>query len=133
MPLPNDALFTAADLGDWLHKSVVEDSVVMAERVVWGWLRPILGVTTRPTGADLSPELVAWALELGGIAYENPAGLTSKQIGPFQEQYSAERRAAILDEVATGGQPAAAAMAPRGRFPKASRYPDPADGCSRRW
>jgi len=127
MPLPDDALFTVADLGDWLHKPVTEPATVMAERVVWGWLRPILEATERP--AEQSAELFSWAIELGGIAHENPAGLSSKQIGPFQEQYSAERREEILAEVATGGQPAASALAPRGRFPKARRYPDPAERC----
>lgn len=129
MPLPGDALFNHADLGNWLHKPVTEDGATVAERVVWGWLRPILGVTSRPTGDARSAELLSWALELGGIAHENPAGLKAKQIGPFNEQYSWERRTAILDEVATGGQPAAAALAPRGRFPRPRRYPDPAERC----
>lgn len=120
------ALFTAAELGDWLGKPVTAARATVAERVVWGWLSPILGTETQP--APVPAALFSWALELGAIAHENPAGLTTKEIGPFREQYAAERRAEILDEVRgstlAGGD--GTALQPSGTFPEAPCYPDPA-------
>lgn len=120
-------LFTDEHLTRLLHKEVAIDDAVLVERVVWGWLRPILGWDERP--AEIPPELFAWALQLGAIAHENPAGLSAKTIGPFSVQYSEERRLAILDEVARSSLPtgpSATAHEPSGDFPPAACYPDPA-------
>lgn len=118
------ALFGADELTGWLGKPVGPERAATVEKVVWGWIKPILGVDERP---DVIPsEWFSWAIELGGIGHENPAGLTAKQIGPFNEQYSAERRKEILTEisntVAGGGSVAV--------FPDAVSYPDPARGPS---
>lgn len=117
-------LFTATDLSGLLRKTVTEASATLVEKVVWGWLKPILGSATRPN--PVPDELFSWAIELGAIAYENPSGLSRKQIGPFTEDYSAERRAEILAEVAGSSLAAAgrAPLAPRGSFPEAACYPD---------
>lgn len=126
--MPQTPLFTPSDLSSWLQKPVEDGTATVVEGVVWGWLRPLLDVDERP--ASPSPELSAAALELGGIAHENPAGLTIKEMGPFKEQYSAERRDEILAGVQSGfsvltGTPPAS----QGSFPTARAYPDPAERC----
>ena len=121
MPAPDHPLFTSNDLTAWLHKPVSSWDAEVVERVVWGWLSPVLGLDERP--ASLSDTQFAWAVELGAIAHENPAGLDSKSTGPFGEDYSTERRVAILDEAASGGQAGATAMKPRGSFPAAATFP----------
>lgn len=122
------ALFTAADLNALPDVSgVTADEGTMVERVVWGWLAPILGVTDRPD--PVTPQLFSWALELGIIFRENPAGLSAKEIGPFKEQYSSERRDEILRAAASGGSTAGAALRPVGSFPAARTYPDPVERC----
>lgn len=120
-------LFTESDLSDFLSKDISVDQAAVAERVVWGWLKPILGWADQP---DETPdELFSWALQLGAIACENPSGLSVKEIGPFRDEYSEERRLAILAEVRNSGlgdPAAAAANQPLGDFPDALPYPDPA-------
>jgi hypothetical protein len=120
-------LFTSDDLGSWLGSSVDPGRGEVVERVVWGWLRPILlEGAERP--ADVSPELFSWALELGAIAYENPAGLSSKQFGDVAEAYGGERRDEILEAVAGSsigiGALPGSSVHPRGSFPSARPYPD---------
>lgn len=120
-------LFTNDELTELIGKPVTEARAAMVERVVWGWLKPVLGWTEQPT--EIPDELFAWALQLGAIACENPTGLDAKTVGPFKEEYSEERRLAILDEVTrstlpTG--PGAAAHQPTGCFPEPACYPDPA-------
>lgn len=119
-------LFTATDLQALPGVSgVTETSATMAERIVWGWLRPILAVEQRPN--PVSDELFSWALELGAIAHENPTGMSSYQLGAERVGYSTERRVEILAEVADGGRPGhTTGGVPRGRFPQAPTYPDPA-------
>lgn len=119
-------LFTHGDLGSWLRSPVDPDHASAVERVVWGWLRPILGVTERP--ADPSPELVAWAIELGAIAYSNPDGLASYALESERTQYSSERRNELLASVANGGTAPTAPGAvapPRGCYPPINLSPDP--------
>jgi hypothetical protein len=100
----------------------------MVERVVWGWLKPLLELTERPD--PVSEQLFSWALELGIIFRANPEGLSAKEIGPFREQYSSERRDEILRVAAGGGTTApGAALKPSGSFPSARAYPDPAERC----
>lgn len=123
IPAPDLRLFTAVDLTDWLGETVAEDRAASVESVVWGWLKTPLGLDTRPS--DVSEQVFSWAIELGGIAHENPAGLDSKTIGPFAEQYSSERREEILAIVGTGS-PLGTPPRPRGSFPPARSYPDPA-------
>lgn len=109
-------LFTAADLNALPGISgVTDEQATMVERIVWGWLRPVLGVQDRPD--SISPELFSWAIELGAIAQENPAGLSSYQLGQERYGYSSERRAEILAGAAGGGQASTGAPAPLGSFP----------------
>lgn len=131
MPIPapdGDLLFTRAELTSWLGKPISDERAVLAEAIVWGWVQPILGWSSRPTPTP--PALYSAAVGLGAIALENPSGLTRKQIGPFSEDYSVERREEILDELRNSGLPtgeAAGVHQPMGDFPPAKCYPDPAE------
>lgn len=121
---PDAALFEAGDLSEWIGKTITADRGQVLERVVWGWLKPRLGLEERPT--PVPAEVFSWAIELGAIAHENPAGLSGKQLGSNSRQYSAERRGEILDEAEaySGG----GSGAPMGTFPDPLPYPDPAEG-----
>lgn len=118
------ALFDAQDLEDFLGgRRVPTDTAETAERVVWGWLKPVLGLTERPT--EISDELFAAAVELGSIAVSNPAGLSYEyDANDVRRGYQGKRRAEILDELRTTAA-ANAGRRPRGRFPKAPTWPDP--------
>lgn len=118
-------LFEPSELGDYLQKQVSTAAAVTAERVAWGWLKPILKLSERPD--TVSEELFSWAIELGAIAHENPAGLESWWLGDERQVFSAERRRELLQEIADGGIPGSSA-APRGSFPDPKAWPDPA-GC----
>lgn len=124
--MPQTPLFNAADLGAWLRQDVTDDAASVVERVVWGWLRPVLKVEERPSAP--SDELVSWAIELGAIAYANPEGLSEYGLESETSKYSSERRDEILQNAAGGGAlPEGTAAAPRGSFPAARCYPDPAE------
>lgn len=116
-------LFTQSDLADFLRKPVSAEAAASAEKVVWGWLRPVLGLTDRPT--PVTPEVFSWAIELGAIAYENPSGLTYYELGDERSGYSASRRAEILAEVGASDVSAVALGAPVGSFPDPYAWPDP--------
>lgn len=122
-------LFTADDLNALPEISGVTDAEATAvEAVVWGWLQPLLNVEDRPD--PVSAKLFSWALELGAIYRTNPAGLDEQKRGPFEEQYSSERRAEILRAVLGGGTTAPGTPpTPVGSFPSARAYPDPAERC----
>jgi hypothetical protein len=130
MPTTNP-LFGASDLSSWLRQPVTDDAADVVERVVWGWLKPLLasqGVTERPT--DPSDELKAWAIELGAIAYANPEGLDAYSLESESSKYSSDRRDQLLELAASGGTATpGVALAPKGSFPSARPYPDPAERC----
>lgn len=127
MPTPADdqsgLLFSARDLADWLGRSVAYEKAASIEKVVWGWLKPALGADTRPQ--PVPAEVFSWAIELAAIAHENPAGLSSRQLGTSQQSFSLERREQILREV-EAGTATITSRVPRGKFPPARAYPDPA-------
>lgn len=116
-------LFEFDDLGGWLGKPVTIERATAVERVVWGWLKPILGLEARPV--EISDEVFSWAIELGAIAHENPTGLTRRQMGPYEEDLSEDRRQEILAEAARSNL-GSAALQPIGDFPDACDYPDAA-------
>lgn len=115
-------LFTAEELAEYLGTTVTEARAYMVERIVWGWLKPVLALTDRPD--PVSDEVFSWAIELAAIVHENPAGLSSQQLGPGSQTYSLERRQEILAEVAAGGGSITTVHAPQGSFPDALDYPD---------
>lgn len=119
------ALFSASDLNALPDvDDVSAEEAGILERIVWGWLKPVLGLSERP--ATVPDEMFSWAIELAAIAHENPKGLTYYQLGEERSGYSAERRAQILAEVGAGGL---ATPRPTGCFPPARAYPDPAERC----
>lgn len=125
--MATSALFTAEELTHAVQEFVDDDDATMAERIVWGWLSPILGLDARPD--PVTDQLFSWAIELGAIQHENPAGLALYQLGEERRQYSSARRNEILDEVraSVAGQTGTGGSAlPRGRFPAACPYPDQA-------
>ena len=73
------ALFEPQDLSNWLGKTVADEKATSIEKVVWGWLKPQLGATERPD--PVPDEVFSWAIELAAIAYENPTGLSARQLG----------------------------------------------------
>jgi hypothetical protein len=118
-------LFAAGDLTTPVGRTVTDAEAEHAERIVWGWLQGPLGLTDRP---DTTPDNVwAWAVELGAIYLTNPTGLAERQLGTSLRKFSSERRLAILGEVGEGTSTSTGR--PRGCFPPAQRYPDPAWGC----
>lgn len=119
MPPTTPPLFVASDLTEPLGHVVSETKAAAAERVVWGWLKPILGGEARPD--PVPDEVFSWAVELGAIYLENPSGLASYQLGAERLGFSAERRAQILIEAA--GDTPGSASTPRGSFPEPSVYP----------
>jgi hypothetical protein len=80
--------------------TIDSDRAEVAERVVWGWLKPVLGLTERPY--PVPDEVFSWAIE---------------------QAFSMERRREILADAAGGGS-STAALSPRGSFPDALSYPD---------
>lgn len=127
------ALFTASDLNDLPEiDGVTDEEAAVVERIVWGWLKPLRGLDERPDPVD--DDLFAWALELGAIYRTNPAGLSAKQMGHFQEQYSSERRDEILRMAAGGGVLAPGAPPkPVGSFPDPNAFPDSSDRFALWW
>lgn len=97
----------------------------VAMRIVAGWLREDTGRT------DLSSELPdtdpLWpaAVELVGLLATNPELLASKTVGPTSRAWPiAQRRDAIRAAIRDAATQAASG--PRGTFPPAPVYPDPA-------
>lgn len=116
-------LFDAQQLGAFLQTDVAPGTAAQVEQVVWGWLQPVLQLDRRPEPPP-SPQLYAWALELGAIAHENPTGLSVYQLGQEQWGYSSERRKQILEE-ARASTGSLSTLAPTGSFPDAASWPDP--------
>jgi hypothetical protein len=131
------ALFDPEQLKTFLRYAAEDDfdadAATLSEKVVAGWLT---GATKR-TRADLeaaaigdAPQVFSWALELGGIAYENPTSMQDDQVGAGRTTWR-DRRAQILEsarEWAADQGPAgttATGPLPRGSFPKAQPWPDP--------
>lgn len=121
-------LFTADDLNGLLGVDVTDARATSVERVIWGWIKPLLGVDDRPYPLD--DTLFAWAIELGAIVLENPTGKIQKSTGPWTSVYAGRsgsataRREEILHEIASSSL-GAGGLRPRGNFPPAHRYPDP--------
>lgn len=123
-------LFTAQELSDFLQSESVDSAgAAAAERVVYGWLKPVLGWVARP--APVPDEAWPWVITLAAIAYENPAGMDEYQLGQEKFKYGSTK-AEILAEAAafrrSGGvvsDPAGIAppASPRGSFPAAQPFP----------
>ena len=99
-------LFALEDLPSWLQvPEVDEQTAIRVRRYASGWLMAATGLTSWP---DPVPDnLWAWAIELAGIAFRNPAAATSESIDDYSVSHDRERRAEILAQAkaAYGGQP----------------------------
>ena len=116
-------LFTAQELSDFVREDVPAATAALAERVVWGWLSPILKTDTPPDPVGVT--LFGQALELGAIAASNPTALADYQLGQESQTFGEAqetRRRRILAEVVTadGGT----ANGPQGSFPPPDPWPD---------
>lgn len=127
------AIFDPEQLRTWLRYDEADvfdaDTAKLVEQVVTGWLTAEIGSLPEPAPTEGHP-LFGWALELGGIAYENPTSMTSDAAGETNSSW-ADRRLQVLAAArrwaeangSTGSSPL-----PRGSFPKAKAWPD-AWGC----
>lgn len=129
------AIFTPAQLRTWLRydedEVFDETTATLVEKVVAGWLTAEIGALPETEAAEGHP-LFGWALELGGIAYENPTAMTSDASGDTTSAW-ADRRLQILAAArrwaeANGMTETTRSPLPQGSFPKASPWPE-AWGC----
>lgn len=117
-------MYSKAELQAWLQYDVEAATYEIGHRVVSGWLMDAAQWTAVPD--PLPDQVFAWALELGGIAYENPTSQQDDQTDAVRTSWR-DRKGQILAEVrafATANPTSGPAM-PRGRFPGAAPYPDP--------
>jgi hypothetical protein len=113
-------LFSTAELTDYLQYTVTDAQAAIAERVVWGWMKPLLGLDDRPS--PVPEDVFSWAVELGAIVHENPNGsVTASSTGATSDTFG-PRRQEILNDVALWG--GGTATAPRGSFPPANYWPE---------
>lgn len=125
-------LFTEQQLGNWLMYPSGANAArtLLVEQVVTGWLLDTTELDALPD--PLPPQLFAWALELGGIAYENPTTMTTDQTVDQTSSWATTRRGEILDAARAWArrQPdnptsgSAAGALPSGEFPPPQCYPD---------
>lgn len=122
-------LFTAAQLENWLHYAagtISADELTATETVVTGWLLDAAELEDLPS--PLNSRWQAWALELGGIAFENPTSMTNDTTLDQQTSWYARRREEILERVKKWSQTqdgASGSPRPRGCFPAAQPWPEP--------
>ncbi|TFV83155.1 hypothetical protein [Blastococcus sp. CT_GayMR16] len=119
-----DPVIAPADLANWLQYPVKEASAVLAEQVAVGWLKDAMGVLELPAAPKGTP-LYSWALELSGIAYENPLSLAAGSLGDEASTYDRGRRDRILTSAASASA-GRGVGGPLGCFPPPVEYPDPA-------
>lgn len=106
-------IFDLADLPSWLQvPSVDEETAIRVRRYANGWLMSATGMSAWPD--PIPDDLWAWAIELAGIAFRNPAGMSREAVDDYQGQFDTARRAEILEQArcAYGG-----AGLPRYSFP----------------
>lgn len=123
-------LFTPPQLSTWLQYSVEQHNAQLVEQVVAGWLLEATGLPALPD--PVPPQVFAWALELGGIAYENPTSMSTDTTADITSSWG-DRRSQIFAAARRWAQsvnPADVATppvpAPRGSFPPVRHWPDPA-------
>lgn len=128
-------LFSPDELKQWLHyadeSDFRTDDAVLAEQVVAGWLSDAIDLDDLDVLGDTvlgSPRFKAWAIELGGIAYENPTSMSQDGAAEISSQWQLDRRRQILDNVRAwaASRPGSTSTVPmpRGRFPTPAPWPD---------
>lgn len=102
-------LFDLGDLPSWLQVPEVDtETATRVRRAVNGWLQDATGLTDWPN--PVPDRLWAWAIELAGIALDNPTSNAAEAIGSTSTTYGGRgRRQEILDAARaaynTAGQP----------------------------
>lgn len=123
-------LFTRAQLAHWLHydgaDAISEEEFTVTHLVVRGWILQATQWATIPE--TVTEALFSWAIELGGIAFENPTSQTDDQTDLVRSAWR-DRRTQLMAEIRTwavaNGATVTGGPLPRGRFPSALPYPDP--------
>lgn len=116
-------LVVDGELAAHLQHPTRTDAERSAIRIAEGWLfsvtRSLPVWSDPPPDAPVPEDLHAWALELAGIAYDNPQGLTTRTVEDDTRIFAVTRRREILDAAAAcyGG-----VAAPLFSFPPAPTY-----------
>jgi len=116
------------------QEDLSDEQITAAMRLVAGWLKKAAGLPALPDQLADDDPLFSPALELTVLQVSNVEGLDRMTVGPTTKQWPRpvngvkERRDAILDEVRR-----TFLLQPRGEFPCAQRYPDPAYGVTPWW
>jgi hypothetical protein len=88
-------IFDLIDLPSWLQIPQVDtETAIRVRRYANGWLMSATGLSSWP--AVIPDDLWAWAIELAGIAYRNPTGLTSETVDGYSMGADSARKAEIL-------------------------------------
>lgn len=96
-----------------------------AQRMVAGWLKSDAGLATTPVLLTDDDDLFPAAFELVVLLVTNPELLAQKAVGPTSRSWPvAQQRDAIRAGVREAARRSAGG--PRGSFPPAQAYPDPA-------
>ena len=112
-------LLGVGELNDVPGIRVTSRQVAVVEQVVWGWVRPVLGVDEPP--AEPSPELKSAVLELAVLFINSGAHLNA--IGE-------RRRDRILEALGRATTTAAGgSTGPVGDFPPPQPWPDQIGFC----
>jgi hypothetical protein len=89
-------LFSLDDLPSWLQvPSVDTETATRVRRYASGWLQNATRLSPWPPD-PVPDDIWAWAIELAGIAFRNPAGAASMAIDDFNQSFDGARRADIL-------------------------------------
>jgi len=90
-------LFEPADLENYLQQGTLTSaSVLVARRVVSGWLKSATQLTDWPD--PVPDDLFGWSLELAALVYNNPEGLAVDTTGATSATWERGRRDSILDQ-----------------------------------
>lgn len=128
------SLFTAEELTRQLQypesDAISEEDASHTEQVVDGWLSDATELDEWPL--PLPKQIKAWAIELGGIAFENPTSMENDSAGDVSSKWR-DRREQILRAAHAWGvrrrrDAQQQAATPRGCFPPADDFANP-----RRW
>jgi hypothetical protein len=120
-------LFDPQDLASYLQQDLDTSTLERCRRVASGWLQAATGLLAWPS--PVPDDLWTWAVELAAIAYDNPTGLQTDQVGGKMSTWTVTRRQEILSAAAKRYGPAprlGGVGTPIGEFPDPLWYPDPA-------
>ena len=129
-------LFSATELATWLHytEDLSDDHRIVEQihRVVSGWLLEALEWDSWPyTSRSEVPDVIhAFAVELAGIAWENPTSQTTDSSGEGVSTSWAPARERILARArgwaARAASPSGSTVpSPQASFPAPPPWPDP--------